>query len=115
MLNGIDIMRSLDHENIIKLYEVYETEKSIYLVLELIQGKSLHGLLRRTNFREEEEVSHTKTINLVRSLLDALVYLASKGTMHRDLKPDNILLDKGEKSKLSILDWPLILMSQLHL
>jgi serine/threonine protein kinase len=36
MLNEIEIMRALDHENIIKLYEVYETEKSIYLVLELI-------------------------------------------------------------------------------
>jgi len=36
MLNEIEIMRELDHDNIIKLYEVYETEKSIYLVLELI-------------------------------------------------------------------------------
>mmetsp|Transcript_11454 Transcript_11454/g.9859 ORF Transcript_11454/g.9859 Transcript_11454/m.9859 type:complete len:85 (-) Transcript_11454:1041-1295(-) len=41
MINEIDIMRACNHENIIKLYEVYETEKSIYLVLELIQGKSL--------------------------------------------------------------------------
>mmetsp|Transcript_19335 Transcript_19335/g.16558 ORF Transcript_19335/g.16558 Transcript_19335/m.16558 type:complete len:80 (-) Transcript_19335:81-320(-) len=36
MLNEIDIMRECNHENVIKLYEVYETEKSIYLVLELI-------------------------------------------------------------------------------
>jgi len=98
MLNEIDIMRDLDHEHIIKLYEVYETEKSIYLVLELIQGRSLYEFLKKSNFKEE--VSPTRIVNMVRSLLDALGYLASKGIMHRDLKPDNILLDKGEKVKL---------------
>src|SRR5689334_5662162 len=98
MLNEIEIMRALDHENIIKLYEVYETEKSIYLVLELIQGKSLYEFLKKSNFRED--VSATRIINIVRSLLDALAYMASKGMMHRDLKPDNILFDKGEKVKL---------------
>ena len=36
MLNEIEIMRAVDHENVIKVYEVFETEKSIYLVLELI-------------------------------------------------------------------------------
>ena len=83
MLNEIDIMRALDHEHVIKLYEVYETEKSIYLVLELIQGKSLQELLKKQAFKEESEV---KIINAARSILDALAYLASKGVMHRDLK-----------------------------
>jgi serine/threonine protein kinase len=98
MLNEIEIMRNLDHENIIKLYEVYETDKSIYLVLELIQGKSLYEVLKKTNFKEDP--TSTRVINLIRSLLDALAYLASKGIMHRDLKPDNILLDQGDKVKI---------------
>jgi serine/threonine protein kinase len=99
MLNEIDIMRSLDHGNVIKLYEVYETEKSIYLVLELIQGKSMQELLKKTPFREE--YSENKLIIMIRSILDALAYLASKGIMHRDLKPDNILLDKDSKVKIA--------------
>jgi len=98
MLNEIDIMRAVDHENVIKLYEVYETEKSIYLVLELIQGKSLQEMLKKQAFKEEN--SEIKIINTARSILDALAYLSSKGVMHRDLKPDNILIDKGDKVKI---------------
>jgi len=99
MLNEIEIMRALDHENIIKLYEVHETEKSIYLVLELIQGKSLQDVLKRSTFKEE--YSEVKIVNMIRSILDALAYLASKGIMHRDLKPDNILIDKDGKVKIA--------------
>ena len=96
MINEIDIMRSLTHDNIIQLHEVHESEKSIYLVLDLIQGKSLEDVLKK-NFKNYSEI---KVINMIRSILDALEYLASKGIMHRDLKPDNILLDKGDKIKI---------------
>ena len=96
MLNEIDIMRALDHENVIKLYEVYETEKSIYLVLELIQGRSLQELLKKGSFKENEP----RITNVLSSILEALAYLATKGVMHRDLKPDNILVDKCDRIKI---------------
>ena len=103
MINEIDIMRAVQHENVIQLYDVYETEKSIYLVLELIQGKSLQDMLKKSNFREE--YNETKIFNMIRMILEALGYLSSKNIMHRDLKPDNILVDN--KDKIKIVDFGL--------
>ena len=99
MWNEIEIMRAMDHENVIKLYEAYETEKSIYLVLELIQGKSVQDVLKKSA-GNRKELSTVQIFNMIRSILDALAYMASKGIMHRDLKPDNILLDKNDRVKI---------------
>lgn len=99
MLNEIDIMRALNHDNIIKLYEVYETEKSIYLVIELIEGKPLQDILTSPSFRNQNV--EARTTKIIFQILDALSYLASKGIMHRDLKPDNILIDKNDKVKIA--------------
>ena len=49
LINEINILRELDHPNIIKLYEVYETENTIYLVLELIEGWELYEAIRDKN------------------------------------------------------------------
>jgi len=98
MLNEIDLLRALDHENIIKLYEVHESERSLYLVMELIQGRSLQEVL--TKLSVKKEYSQGQNLEMIRSILDALAYMASKGVMHRDLKPDNILVDKNGKVKI---------------
>jgi len=92
ILNEIAILRDLDHPNTTYLDEVHETENSIYLIMDHVQGKTLHELFFKTNFSQrytEEEI-----ISLIHSILETLAYLASKGIMHRDLKPANILVEK---------------------
>src|SRR4051812_39030203 len=98
MLNEIDLMRTLDHDNVIKLYEVHETEKSLYLVMELVQGKSLQDIIVKESFRKD--YSSKQIMEMIRSIVDALAYMSLKGIMHRDLKPDNILIDKKGKPKI---------------
>jgi len=93
------MMRLLDHENIIKLYEVHETQRSVYLIMEYIESsQTMQSVLKKANFR----ISHTEAEvkQMIYSILNALAFMASKGIMHRDLKPGNILLEKGGKIKI---------------
>jgi len=99
LFNEISMMRLLDHENIIKLYEVHETQRSVYLIIEYIENtQTFQSVLKKSNFR----ISHSETEvkQMIYSILDALAYMASKGIMHRDLKPGNILIEKGGKIKI---------------
>ena len=96
-------MRSLNHDNIIKLHEVHESEKNIYLIMELVQGKPLQDILKRSSFLSDWP--ETRIMEMIRSMLDSLVYITSKGLMHRDLKPANILIEK--RGKVKIIDFGL--------
>jgi len=98
LINEINIMRSLDHENIIKLYEVHETDKSVYLVMELVKGQTLESLIKKKIFIDD--LSGSQSMKMIYSILDALRYLAEQGIMHRDLKPSNILIQDGGKVKI---------------
>lgn len=99
LINEIEIMRSLSHENIVKLYQVYETENSIYLLLELIKGKTLYEILKKSSWKKP--LTPTEIRENMQSILGALDYISSQGIMHRDLKPSNILVEKGGKIKIA--------------
>src|SRR5690242_17732624 len=92
-------MRALNHKSIIKLYEVFESANSIYLVMELVEGNTLEKVLDSPSFLDN--CPENKVIEMIHDILDAMDYLASKGIMHRDLKPDNILVDKNGKVKIA--------------
>lgn len=89
MKQEIEILRRVDHPNIPGLLEVHEVEECIVLIIELVNGESL--LECRAN------LSMTDILVIVRSLLDAVAYLARLGIVHRDIKPCNIIvcLEKG--------------------
>lgn len=80
-------MRTLNHENLIHLYETYETTNSIYFVVDLLEGgELLHRLREKDNFSQKDLKI------LLKKLMEALHHLHTKNIMHRDLKPENLLL-----------------------
>ncbi|KJZ77016.1 hypothetical protein HIM_03337 [Hirsutella minnesotensis 3608] len=89
ILKEVQIMRQLDHPNIIKLIEFSESKQYYYIVLELAPGGELfHQIVRLTYFSEE------LSRHVIVKVAKALEYLhEEKGVVHRDIKPENILFN----------------------
>lgn len=69
MGNEIDILKQVDHPNIVKCYDIYEDEKYIYIVMELLQGGELFDqILKKEKFSEKE------ARDVVAPIFDALAY-----------------------------------------
>jgi serine/threonine protein kinase len=94
LTNELKIMKLLDHPNIVRLHEMYESRHSIYLILDLVDGKTLTHILKAPTF------SASVAQKLMKELIHAIHYLHSKDIMHRDLKPENIMVDATFNIKL---------------
>ena len=95
-------MASLDHPNIVKYYETYESPNYLYLVMEHCKGGELFKKL--TDNRAE--LTEQKAARIMRSLFLAVNHLHSKGIAHRDLKPENIMYG-SEDDRIKIIDFGL--------
>ena len=97
----IEIMRSLDHPNVVKIFEFYQDEDYFYIVMLLLTGGELFDkIVQKGNFTEgmAAETMH--------QILSALFYVHHNKIVHRDLKPENILYEnKRDDSLLKIVDF----------
>ncbi|CAM9172956.1 unnamed protein product, partial [Sphacelaria rigidula] len=97
----ISILKTYRHGNIVELYDIKKTERHIYLVLEYLAGGDLRALIRKEGRLPEHAVRH-----FMRHLGSGLHFLWSKNLVHRDLKPQNLLLTmQGLDATLKIADF----------
>ncbi|KAF5307943.1 hypothetical protein FQR65_LT06510 [Abscondita terminalis] len=89
-----EIQRSLNHPNIIQMLDSFETENEIVVITEFAH-RELTSVLSKEGYLSETRVQY-----IVWDLVSALYYLHSHRVLHRDLKPQNILLDLKNKAKL---------------
>lgn len=77
----IDIMKKVQHSNILHLYEIFEDEQHVYIVMELINGSELFDRIVDKGYYSEKN-----TVHIVKQILSAVAYLHEMGIAHRDLK-----------------------------
>ena len=100
----IDILKIGQHPNIIKLYDIYENENYIYIIMEYCSGGDLLSYFEY----HEYELPETKVCEIIHKLSMAIYYLHSYGIVHRDLKPENILMtDLSPQADIRLLDFGL--------
>ena len=101
MLNEFQILKNLDHPNIVKIYEYFEDSERFYIVTDVMEGGELFNeITERGNFSESNAAV------LLKSVLSAIAYCHNHNIMHRDLKPDNIMLEAShDYEQAKIIDF----------
>lgn len=92
----IVVMKLVDHPNIMRLYDVWETSGELYLILEYVEGGELFDYII-----ERGRLSETEALDYFQQLIGAMDYCHRLNIAHRDLKPENILLDKDKVLKVA--------------
>lgn len=91
----IDVVRGLDHNNIIRYYRCIETTRRVYIVMQYAGNGSLLEMIRKRSQIPEEEAK-----SIYRQLISAISYCHSKGIVHRDIKCENLLFDSNNVLKI---------------
>ena len=101
LINEVEILKNLDHPNIIRVYEFFEDSVFFYIVTELCVGGELFDRIMEKTIVEENE-----SAVIMRQILSAVFYFHSKNIVHRDLKPENILYEsKKAEAQVKITDF----------
>ena len=105
----IEAVSKLNHSNIIQLYDSGEYKNTPYLVMELLEGDSLSNLII-----QNKKISIDKILKIIKQLAITLNYIHNKKIIHRDIKPNNIIIIKKKDDYIvKLLDFGLALIMEL--
>ena len=102
--NEIDIQSRINHPNIIKLYNIYESSNIIYMIMEYLNNGNLYSLIRR-----KKGLNEIESYKYFSQIVNAIHFLHKNNIIHRDIKPENIILDNKYNCKLCDFGWSVIL------
>ncbi|MEK7865904.1 MAG: serine/threonine-protein kinase, partial [Planctomycetota bacterium] len=104
-LREIQTTAQLEHPNIMPVYDVgISDEGCLFYTMKLVRGKTLSASLRGLRERHDEH-SIPRLLDVFLQICNGVTYAHAKGVLHRDLKPDNVML--GEHGEVVVMDWGL--------
>lgn len=102
IMDEVNILKQIDHPNVIGITNMIDTTDTMYIVLELVTGGELFDHLV-----DHGAYSDERARDIFGQMLQAVKYLHGKGIAHRDLKPENILLVRKNEDRIKISDFGL--------
>ena len=97
LFKEVEILKKLEHPNILKIYEFYYDSKNYYIITEYCKGGELFDKINEMGIFSEKLAA-----SIIKQVLQAVAYCHSNGIVHRDLKPENILIESSSKNDFSI-------------
>ena len=103
LLRELEILKKLDHPNVIKFYEIYQDAMYFYICQEYCSGGELLNRITKQKFFHEREAA-----SIILKLLSAVNHMHKNNVVHRDLKPENVLFESNDpNAELKIIDFGL--------
>jgi serine/threonine protein kinase len=94
-LNEARIIAHLNHENIVKVYDIEQLYRTVFIIMEHLEGASLEVILK-----SQKIFAPARALHVILQVCAGLAYAHDKGIIHRDLKPGNIFVQNNGRAKL---------------
>jgi len=101
LITEVQLLTSLDHPHILKMYEMYEDKNKYYIISEYLEGGELfERIIQNDRFSEKDAAK------IMKQILSAIAYCHKHHIVHRDLKPENLVYDcKDDNANLKVIDF----------
>ena len=93
--NELKFARKISHRNVCRMYDLSEEEGTSYITMEYVPGEDLKGMVKMMG-----RLSPGKSISIAKQVCEGLAEAHRLGVVHRDLKPQNIMIDKGGNARI---------------
>ena len=104
MVIEAQLTAQLDHPNIVPIYELgLDKKKRLFFTMKKVQGRPLYELINEKELATRTDRDILNLIQIMLKVCDAVSFAHSKGVLHRDLKPDNIMI--GKYGQVYLMDW----------
>ena len=93
--NELKYARKISHRNVCRMYDLSEEEKTLYITMEYVAGEDLKNLIRRIG-----QLPLGKAVSMGKQVCEGLIEAHSLGVVHRDLKPQNVMVDREGNARI---------------